>query len=75
MNKILHLFIITVNVMFALVSLILIMITLGGLYKMSNMSYIIFDISPVFIYLFSISLFISSVYCIAEAVDNLIEQQ
>ena len=72
MNKILHLFIITVNVMFALVSLILIMITLGGLHKMSNMSYIIFDISPAFIYLFSISLFISSVYCIAEAVDNLI---
>ena len=74
MNKILHLFIITVNVMFALVSLILIMITLGGLCKMSNMSYIIFDISPVFIYLFSISLFISSIYTIAEAVDNLIQQ-
>ena len=67
MNKILHLFIVIINVMIFIVAILLIAYAFSGLNEVHG-------IDNRYIYLFSIALFISSIYTIAEAVDNLIQQ-
>ena len=65
MNKFLHLFIIIINVMIFIIALLLISYAFSGLNEVHG-------IDNRYIYLFSIALFISSIYTIAESVDNLL---
>lgn len=66
-NKFLHLFIITINVMIFIVAILLIAYAFSGLNEVHG-------IDNRYIYLFSIALFVSSIYTIAEAIDNLLEK-